>query len=170
MPPAMAWNHERIGGTSLPRAQNLQRRPRQRDDEIAYGSKMPGDCMTPTQFRKLVLGLDGVVEASHMNHPDFRAANGRIFATLSEDLTKAMASLTPEQQADFIARAPETFVPAAGAWGRGGSTMIVLKSADAEIVGEAVTLAWQRISAMPASRSRVVARKMAANKSARKRH
>ena len=100
------------------------------------------------------MGLPAVVEASHMSHPDFRAANGRIFATLNEDETRGMASLTPEQQADFIARAPETFVPAAGAWGRGGSTMIVLKAADAEIVGEAVTAAWQRVSALPLSKSR----------------
>ena len=110
--------------------------------------------MTPAQFRRLVLGLDGVIEASHMGHPDFRAANGRIFATLNEDHTRGMASLTPDQQADFIARAPATFVPAAGAWGRGGSTMIVLKSADQEIVGEAVTLAWQRISALPAAKTK----------------
>ncbi len=109
--------------------------------------------MTPTQFRRIVLGLPGVVEASHMSHPDFRAANGRIFATLNEDETRGMAGLTPEQQADFLARAPKAFIPAAGAWGRGGSTMIELKSADAEMVGEAVTLAWQRISALPASKS-----------------
>ena len=100
------------------------------------------------------MGFPAVVEASHMSHPDFRAANGRIFATLNEDETRGMASLTPEQQADFIARAPDTFVPAAGAWGRGGSTMIVLKAADAEIVGEAVTAAWQRVSALPPSKSR----------------
>jgi hypothetical protein len=110
--------------------------------------------MTPAQFRKIVLGLDGATEASHMKHPDFRAANGRIFATLNEDQTRGMAGLTPEQQADFIARAPETFVPAAGAWGRGGSTMIVLKNAEPEVVGEAVTMAWQRISALPPSKSR----------------
>jgi len=102
-----------------------------------------------------VLGLDGVVEASHMNHPDFRAANGRIFATLSTDEKRGMASLTPEQQADFMTRAPQAFVPAAGAWGRGGSTMIDLKNADAEIVGEAVTLAWQRVTSLkPSSKSR----------------
>ena len=51
-------------------------------------------------------------------------------------------------------RAPEAFVPAAGAWGRQGSTMIVLAKADEEIVGEAVTLAWKRISAGPAARTR----------------
>ena len=110
--------------------------------------------MTAAQFRKLVLGLQDVVEASHMSHPDFRAANGRIFATLSEDETRGMAALTPEQQADLIARSPVTFVPAAGAWGRGGSTMIDLKRADKELVGEAVTMAWQRISSLPASKSR----------------
>ena len=105
--------------------------------------------MNSTTFRKIALGFRGAVEASHMSHPDFRADNGRIFATLNEDETRGMASLTPEQQADFMARAPEVFVPAAGAWGRDGSTMIVLKSADAEIVGEAVTLAWQRVAALP---------------------
>lgn len=84
-----------------------------------------------------------------MNHPDFRAANGRIFATLNENETRGMAALTPEQQAEFIRRAPGVFVPAAGAWGRGGSTMIVLAGANAEIVGEAVTLAWQSVSASP---------------------
>ena len=110
--------------------------------------------MTAAQFRRIVLGLAGVVEASHMSHPDFRAANGRIFATLIEDETRGMASLTPDQQADFMSRAPAMFIPAAGAWGRGGSTMIDLKSADAEIVGEAVTLAWQRVSTLPPSKTK----------------
>jgi hypothetical protein len=44
-------------------------------------------------------------------------------------------------------------VPAAGAWGRGGSTMIVLAKADQEIVGEALTLAWQSASAKAPARS-----------------
>ena len=37
--------------------------------------------MTADDFRRLALAMDGAVERSHMNHPDFRA-NGRIFATL----------------------------------------------------------------------------------------
>ena len=96
--------------------------------------------------------MEGAVERAHMNHPDFRAANGKIFATLNETETRGMASLTPEQQAEFMKRAPEVFVPAAGAWGRGGSTMIVLANADSEIVGEAVTLAWQSASAKAPAR------------------
>ncbi|HJU41654.1 MAG TPA: MmcQ/YjbR family DNA-binding protein [Vicinamibacterales bacterium] len=103
--------------------------------------------MTANQFRRIALGMAGAVEGAHMNHPDFRAANGRIFATLNETETRAMAALTPEQQAEFMKRAPDAFVAASGAWGRNGSTLIVLAHADEEIVGEAVTLAWQRISA-----------------------
>ena len=118
--------------------------------------------MTPNQFRKIALGFNGAVEASHMSHPDFRAPNGKIFATISEDETRGMASLTPEQQADLVARAPETFVPAAGAWGRGGSTMIVLKSADAELVGEALTLAWQNKSVLAPARKKPVKKKKTA--------
>ena len=110
--------------------------------------------MTPKGFRRIALGMEGAVEGSHMSHPDFRAANGKIFATLNEDETRGMASLTPDEQFEFMKRAPEVFVPAAGAWGRQGSTMIVLAKADEEIVGEAVTLAWKRISAGPAARSK----------------
>jgi hypothetical protein len=108
--------------------------------------------MTANQFRRIALGMEGAVEGSHMSHPDFRAANGKIFATLTEDETRGMTSLTPDEQAELIKRAPEVFVPAAGAWGRQGSTMIVLAKADEELVGEAVTLAWKRISAGPAAK------------------
>jgi len=123
--------------------------------------------MTANQFRRIALGMAGAVEGSHMSHPDFRAANGKIFATLNEDQTRGMASLTPDQQAEFMKRAPDVFVPAAGAWGRGGSTMIVLARADQEIVGEAVTLAWQRISAGPAAKPRTRRAKITGRKRAR---
>ena len=100
--------------------------------------------MTAKVFRRIALGMDGAIESAHMNHPDFRAANGRIFATLTQDEKRGMASLTPDQQADFMARS-DAFSPAAGAWGRGGSTLIDLEKADKELVGEAITLAWQRV-------------------------
>ena len=99
--------------------------------------------MTAKDFRRLALGLAGVVEAAHMNHPDFRVG-GKIFATLAPGLKKGMVSLSPEEQARFIDEAPKTFEPAAGAWGRGGSTRVSLAGADQDLVGEALTLAWQR--------------------------
>jgi hypothetical protein len=98
--------------------------------------------MTQKDFRRIALGMQGAVEGEHMAHPDFRA-NGRIFATLSPDGQWGMVKLTPEQQQECVRAEPETFVPAKGASGRGGSTMIRLASADGDTVGEAMTLAWQ---------------------------
>ena len=98
--------------------------------------------MTARDFRRIALGMQGAIESAHMNHPDFRA-NGRIFATLSEDTTWGMVKLTPEQQAEFMRAEPDVFVPASGAWGRGGSTMVRLAPADGDTVGEAMTLAWR---------------------------
>ena len=108
--------------------------------------------MTPNDFRRIALGMEGAVEGAHMAHPDFRV-NGRIFATISPDAKSGMVSLTPEQQQEFIRADPATFVPAAGAWGRGGSTMVRLATADADTVGEAMTLAWQAtVKKQPVSR------------------
>ena len=109
--------------------------------------------MTAKDFRRLALGLEGVVEAEHMNHPDFRVG-GKIFATLQPGLKKGMVSLSPEEQARFLEEAPKTFEPAAGAWGRGGSTLVTLASADPEVVGEALTLAWKRRIALTKAASK----------------
>jgi hypothetical protein len=95
------------------------------------------------QFRRLALGFEGAVEKAHMGHPDFRAANGTIFATLHADNAHGMVKLTPEQQVRFVSDHPGAFAPAAGAWGRGGSTIVTLAAADTETLGEAMTLAWQ---------------------------
>ena len=105
--------------------------------------------MTANQFRRLALGLEGVIEAEHMNHPDFRVGD-KIFATLAPGLKKGMVSLSPEEQARFIDEAPRVFEPAAGAWGRGGATAVILAAADEELVGEALTLAWKRRIALTA--------------------
>jgi len=98
--------------------------------------------MTPDQFRRIALSMSGAIEAAHMNHPDFRA-NGRVFATISEDVRRGMVTLTPEQQEAFMRDHPGAFEPASGAWGRQGCTMVKLASTDEETVGEAMTLAWQ---------------------------
>ena len=109
--------------------------------------------MTPKDFRRIALGMQGAIESAHMNHPDFRA-NGRIFATLSEDAKWGMVKLTPEQQAEFMRAESDVFVPAAGAWGRGGSTMVRLDSADGDTVGEAMTLAWRGTVKTPKKKAR----------------
>lgn len=101
--------------------------------------------MTANGFRKIALGMDGAVEGAHMGHPDFRAF-GRIFATLHQGDKTGMVALTPEQQAVFVREHPDSFLPESGAWGRNGSTRVVLASVDEEALGEAMTLAWRNAS------------------------
>ena len=109
--------------------------------------------MTVAGFRRLALGLTGVVESAHMGHPDFRV-NGRIFATLKADKQHGMVVLTPEEQSVFTRSHPAAFAPESGAWGRSGCTRVTLKAVDEDALGEAMTLAWQRTVNAPASRSR----------------
>jgi hypothetical protein len=77
-----------------------------------------------------------------MGHPDFRV-DKRIFASLHHDDLFGMVNLTPDQQASFISDDPNAFAPEAGAWGRKGSTRVILKAVNEEMLGEALTLAWQ---------------------------
>ena len=100
--------------------------------------------MTADQFRQLALKLEGASEGTHMGHPDFRA-NGKIFATLYPDGERGMVQLTPDQQQDFINADSAAFAPASGAWGRGGSTTVLLALVDEDKLGEAMTLAWQNL-------------------------
>ena len=97
--------------------------------------------MTADDFRDIALSFPGTEERQHMAHPDFRV-KGKIFATLNNDSTKGMVSLTPEQQGEYMALDP-SFHPAAGAWGRNGSTLITLATTDPGVVRSALAAAWQ---------------------------
>lgn len=98
--------------------------------------------MKPNDFRRIALGMQDAIEGAHMGHPDFRM-NNKIFATLHPDGKRGMVKLTPDQQREFMTNDPSTFVPASGAWGRQGCTMVELRSVDETVLGEAMTLAWQ---------------------------
>ncbi len=106
--------------------------------------------MSPDAFRRIALALEGAVEGAHMAHPDFRV-DKRIFASLHSKDQFGMVKLTPEQQRDCIAEHPEMFVPESGAWGRAGCTRVILKGANEEAVGEALTLAWKNLTKKPQS-------------------
>ena len=112
--------------------------------------------MTARDFRRIALGMKDAIESAHMGHPDFRTS-GKIFATLHGDNKFGMVKLTPEQQQQFIADHPAVFAPESGAWGRQGCTAVRLDAADEEVVGEAMTFAWQNVSRpsrAPAKKSR----------------
>jgi hypothetical protein len=109
--------------------------------------------MTAEEFREIALNFRGATEASHMNHPDFRA-NGKIFATLGyPDASWGMAKLAPQDQKHFLERHPQTFVPAKGAWGLQGSTMVRLDAVSPDLLSQVLDLAWQNsAAALPAKR------------------
>jgi hypothetical protein len=98
---------------------------------------------TTATFRRLALALPEATEGAHMGHPDFRVRN-KIFASLGvPDKAWGMVKLTPEQQAMVIAAEPGAFKPAAGAWGRRGSTHVRLAAADAATIESALAMAWR---------------------------
>jgi hypothetical protein len=98
--------------------------------------------MTVNQFRRMALSLPEVEERGHMDHPDFRVG-GKIFATLGyPEKSWGMVKLTPEQQRIYVSANPTVFVPANGAWGLQGSTLVRLKTANADTVHEAMRAAW----------------------------
>src|SRR5262245_55934813 len=115
----------------------------------AYGD--PQGAMNQHDFRRMARALSNAVEGAHMGHPDFRLEN-RIFATIHPDPRHGMVKLTPEQQQAFVRDHPESFSPESGAWGRSGCTRVVFSDADQEIVGEALTLAWQNAAQENAAR------------------
>lgn len=99
--------------------------------------------MTANEFREIALSFPETVEASHMNHPDFRV-RGKIFATLGyPNVDWGMVGLTPQEQARVTKAEPDVFMPAKGAWGRAGSTGVLLRLARKESVREAMRVAWQ---------------------------
>ena len=97
-------------------------------------------------YRRLALALPDAIESSHMGAADFRI-HGHIFATLAY-AAKGVGTLmlTPEQQAEFLADAPEYFTPAAGAWGRKGSTLVRLDAPENVLAG-ALQAAYRNVAA-----------------------
>ena len=79
-----------------------------------------------------------------MGHPDFRVG-GKIFATLGyPDKRLATIMLSPQDQDLLLRDHPKAFAPAAGAWGRSGSTSVLLRVAPRPAVAAALESAWRR--------------------------
>jgi hypothetical protein len=99
--------------------------------------------MTAQDFRRIALSFPGVVEASHMGHPDFRV-NQKVFATLGyPGRGWAMVKLTPVQQEWLVRAEPEIFSPVPGKWGESGCTNVKLREAGKDLVKEALATAWR---------------------------
>jgi hypothetical protein len=94
-------------------------------------------------FRRIALSLEGVEEYDHAGLPAFRVA-GRKFASLASQAEGyGNLMLTLEQQAAFVAEAPEIFLPIPGGWGRMGHTHIRLEAASEDVLAGALEAAWK---------------------------
>jgi hypothetical protein len=99
--------------------------------------------MTPADFRRICLTMDGAEEGSHMGAADFRVG-GRIFATLaSQAQGYGNLMLTVQLQQDFVMEAPDIFLPIPGGWGRMGMTHIRIAPASEEALTGAIYTAWK---------------------------
>ena len=96
------------------------------------------------QFRRIALSFRGAEEMAHMGHPDFRVG-GKIFATLqAAGSDTGMVALHSEQQELAMDAEPGAFRPAAGAWGRGGSTLVTLSKVSDEWLERTLDWAWAK--------------------------
>ena len=100
-------------------------------------------AMTAADFRRIALSLEGVEEYPHAGFAAFRVG-GRKFASLASQ-TEGYGNLmlTLEEQAAFVAEAPEVFLPIPGGWGRMGHTHIRLAAASKDVLTGALQTAWK---------------------------
>jgi hypothetical protein len=78
-----------------------------------------------------------------MGYPNFRTGR-KSFATIEDKV--AVIRLTPDQQATFVATAPEVFAADSSGWGRLGNTVIRLEAANEATVHVAVATAWSNVA------------------------
>jgi hypothetical protein len=115
--------------------------------------------MTAADFRRIALALEGVEEDSHGGLPTFRVGGRRFASLASQAEGYGNLTLTLEQQAAFVAEAPEIFLPIPGGWGKMGHTHVRLAAASEDVLTGALRTAWkQRIDANAKTRAKRRAR------------
>ena len=103
--------------------------------------------MTAEKFRHVALEIPDAEESSHMGHPDFRIG-GKIFASLGyPDDEHGMVNLPPDQQREFLKKAPSVFAPCAGMWGKRGATNVNLAAARVDLLRSALAAAAKNVLA-----------------------
>jgi hypothetical protein len=94
--------------------------------------------------RQLALSLKGTVEQDHFGMPSFRV-NKRIFSTLWVKEHRMMVKLSPVDQSVFNSFDPSIFYPVPNKWGLKGATFIELDKVRPDMLGDALTLAWEKV-------------------------
>jgi hypothetical protein len=99
--------------------------------------------MTPADFKRIALSLDGAEEVEHAGLPAFRVGGARFASLASQAEGYGNLTLTLEQQAAFVEEAPDIFLPIPGGFGRMGHTHIRLAAANEDVLTGALRTAWK---------------------------
>lgn len=118
--------------------------------------------MTPAQFRKLALSLEGVVEVPHMERAAFRTKR-KIFATLGADKRVNMLVHPEDRRSALMDAFPNTFF-SLGGWSRLGYLGVDLATVEAGLLRELLEDAWR--DALPVVGGKKKTKKATAKKKA----
>jgi hypothetical protein len=99
--------------------------------------------MTPADFKRIALSMEGAEEVVHAGLPAFRVGGTRFASLASQAQGYGNLTLTPEQQAAFVEEAPDIFLPIPGGFGRMGHTHIRLAAASEDVLTGALRTAWK---------------------------
>ena len=97
-------------------------------------------------FRQMALAFPNVVGLPHFDRASFRV-NKKIFATLLEKDSLAMVKLSALDQSVFCAFDKTIIYPVPGGWGIKGATYINLKKIKKAMLKDALTVAYNTITA-----------------------
>lgn len=97
------------------------------------------------QVAAIALALPEAAQGQHFDTPDFRV-RGKIFCTARTAEPLAMVKLPLEVQSAVTTLYPEAISPAAGAWGRGGSTLMRVDLLPLEMLADLIVSAWRNVA------------------------
>jgi hypothetical protein len=96
-------------------------------------------------FRQLALSFPDTVELPHFEKTSFRV-NKKIFATLDMKNKRACLILSEIDQSVFSAFDKTVMYPVPNKWGKRGATYVELKSIPRNMMKDALTQAYKRIT------------------------
>ena len=106
------------------------------------------------RFRQIAVALPEAIERSHVGATDFRL-HGRILRRwCTRQKSIGTLKLTTDQQANWIAEAPQHFEPAPGGWGRMGLTLVRL-DAPVDVLEGAVRVSYNNVRDKQQAKKRV---------------
>lgn len=99
--------------------------------------------MTAKHFQELVLSLEDVTMSMHFNKTAFKAANGKIFATVHVESEVATLKLSAIHQSVYCLINNEAIYSVKGKWGLQGWTNFNLQLASDNLVADALKDAYE---------------------------